>query len=98
MGRLPANCGATTSEAKWVLSSDSTRTVAPGRPARISSAMRPGVMGGLVMGPVFMPRVYRGWGYHSRMNAPGANAPAKSETAAPDAAALIAAGRRALGI
>jgi arabinose-5-phosphate isomerase len=32
------------------------------------------------------------------MNAPGANAPAKSETAAPDAAALIAAGRRALGI
>jgi hypothetical protein len=32
-------------EAKWVLSSDSTCTVAPGNPARIISAMRSGVMG-----------------------------------------------------
>ena len=56
IGRSPANSSATTREAKCVLSSDSTRTSAPGKPARIRSAMRSGVIGVEFMGASLMRR------------------------------------------
>src|SRR6185437_12228276 len=44
MLRLPTNSDATTRAAKCVLSSDSTRTSAPGRPARINCATCSGLI------------------------------------------------------
>src|SRR5512146_1053420 len=52
MLRLPTNSDATTRAAKCVLSSDSTRTSAPGRPARINCATCSGLM------PVILPSLH----------------------------------------
>src|SRR6185503_1987944 len=85
MLRLPTNSEATTRAAKCVLSSDSTRTSAPGRPSRINSAISCGLMGGEFS--------RRGIGRAFALGLPSMLA-----THAASDAQLLASARRALGI
>src|ERR1700704_6711817 len=87
---LPANSRATMRAAKWALSSDCTRTCAPGRPARISRATSSGFIGGILHGRAARAPIMK------RMELPPAAAATPNPI--PDDEQLLASARRALAI
>src|SRR3981081_3589358 len=88
--------------AKWVLSSDSTRTSAPGRPARMSCATCSGFMGRLyqVEGVYFVSGLSGHGAYNPQaMQSPVSISTTSLATTPPtDDAQLLASARRALAI
>src|SRR6202165_4125088 len=85
-----ANSCATMCAAKWVLSSDCTRTCAPGRPARISRATSSGFMGGILHGRAARAPIMKRMDLHP--------AAARTPNPTPDDEQLLASARRALAI